>query len=192
VSTPGPGGQPPEQNPDPSGQPQGWGQQPPAGRPDAPQQWAAPQGAPGGQAWSAPQGAPGQQPGQFPGQFPGQQPGEPAFGAPAQPKKNKWLPIVGGIVAVLLLLVVLVGFLGGGEPEVGDCIQPDGSSYTTVDCGSADAQYRVVGTDADMTGEEFDATPVEEMCTDVPSASVVLWSGSDNAEDGHIFCAADN
>jgi hypothetical protein len=200
VSTPGPGGQPPEQNPDPSGQPPGWGQQPPAGQPDAPQQWATPQGASGEQSWSAPQGGPGQQPGfagqqpgQFPGQFPGQQPGQPAFGAPAQPnKKKKWLPIVGGIVAVLVVVVVLSTFLGGGEPKVGDCIQPDGSSYATVDCGSADAQYRVVGTDADMTGDEFDATPAEEMCTAVPSASVVLWSGSSKDEDGKVFCAADN
>jgi hypothetical protein len=178
VSTPGPGGQPPPYDPSASGQ-AGWGQQPPAGQPGPAQPWSAPQGAPGAQPWSAPQGAPG---------------GAPAFGAPVQPKKrNKWLPIVGGIVAVLVVLGVLSTVLGAGDPKVGDCINAaDSTSYETVDCNSADAQYRVVGTDADMTGAEFDATPPEEMCTDVPSATVVLWSGTNQDEDGHVFCAADN
>jgi hypothetical protein len=185
VSTPGPGGQPPENDPDPSGQPQGWGQQRPAGAPDpSQQQWSAPQGTPG----QFP-GQPGQ-PGQFPGQFPGQPAGAQAYGAPAEPKKkNKVLQIIGAIAAVIVALVVLTTFLGGGDPEVGDCIKPDGTSFEKVDCDANDAEAKIVGTADDMTGTEFDASDVNELCTNVPSATVVLWSGTDQDKDGKVFCA---
>ena len=199
MSTPGPGGQPPENDPDPSGRPQGWGQQRPAGAPDpSQQQWSAPQGTPGqfpGQPGQFP-GQPGQfpgQPGQFPGQpgqFAGQPAGAQAYGAPAEPKKkNKVLQIIGAIAAVIVALVVLTTFLGGGDPEVGDCIKPDGTSFEKVDCDADDAEATIVGTDDDMTGTEFDATDVNELCTNVPSATVVLWSGTDQDKDGKVFCA---
>lgn len=60
-----------------------------------------------------------------------------------------------------------------------------------MDCGSADAQYEVVGTDEDMTGDEFDATSADEICTGVPPATVVLWSGGAQDQDGKVFCAVD-
>jgi hypothetical protein len=190
VSTPGAGGpQPPEQDPDQSAGTTNFGQQPPAGQP-----WGAPQVGqpyPGQQQPQQPWGA--QQPpaGQPWG---GAQPppsGAHAFGQPEKPKR-KWLPIVGGVVAVLVVLGALTNFLGAGDPEVGDCIHQTGvSGFDTVDCDSDDADFRIVGTDADMTGEEFDGTDVNELCGDFQNATSVLWYGTDNAEDGHVYCAED-
>jgi hypothetical protein len=176
VSTPGSGGpQPPEHDPAQSGQPAGW-QQPPAGQPAPGQPWGQPGAQPGAQPF-------GTQPG-----------GAQAFGQPGEPQKRKrnWLPIIGGVVALLVVLGVLTTFLGGGDPEVGDCIQQTGASdFETVDCDSDDAEYRIEGTDSDMTGDDFQAAADEDLCQDVPSTTFVLWSGTDESEDGHVYCASD-
>jgi hypothetical protein len=137
------------------------------------------------------------------------QPGQPAFGQPAfgqpaygqssgaqgfgepQKPRRRWLPIVGGIVALLVVLGALSTFLGGGEPKVGDCVKPDGDSFETVSCDSDDAQAKIVGTDDDMTGDEFDAANDGDLCTEVPSATAVLWYGTSNDEDGKVYCATD-
>jgi hypothetical protein len=196
VSTPGAGGpQPPEQDPSQSADTTNFAQQPPAG-----QGWGAPQAGqpyPGQQPqqpqqpWGAAQPPAGQPyPGQQPQAF-GQQPqafGQPGFGQPEKPKR-KWLPIVGGIVALLVVLGALTNLLGAGDPEVGDCIKPDGTSFETVDCGDDTATAKIVGTDADMTGEDFDATDPNDLCLDEPSATVVLWYGASNDEDGTVYCA---
>ena len=43
-------------------------------------------------------------------------------------------------------LGTLGGWLGGGDPEVDDCVQMQGAtSFDVVDCGSSEAEYRVVG-----------------------------------------------
>jgi hypothetical protein len=190
VSTPGAGGpQPPEQDPSQSGQPANWGQQPPAGQ-------FQPGQEPQQQPWGAAQPPAGQP-------YPGQQPwgaaqppaGAPAFGQPQQPEKpkRKWLPIVGGIVALIVVLGGLSTFLGGGEPEVGDCLHEEsGSEYKTVDCGSADAQYKVEGKDRDMTYQELgDAVNDDSACSGVANWTVALWIGQDEAKDGHVYCASD-
>jgi hypothetical protein len=196
VSTPGPGGpQPPEQDPRQPGQPASWGQQPPAGQPYPGQPYPGQQ-PPAGQPWGAPQ-----QPGYPQAGYP-QQPGTPqpfgatgaqAFGAPAPQKpKRRWLPIVGGVIALIVVLSALTNLLGGGDPKVGDCIQQTGdSNFETVDCDSSDAERKVVGIDDDMTGDEFRDAPAEQLCTDFPDTTFVLWSGSDESEDGHVYCTTD-
>ncbi|HEV7871879.1 MAG TPA: hypothetical protein VGO95_11545 [Modestobacter sp.] len=191
MSTPGAGGpQPPEQDPSQSGQPADWGQQPPAGQPQPGQESQQPWGA---QQPPAGQPQPGQEPPQQPWGAAQPPAGAPGFGQPQPEKpKRKWLPIVGGIVALIVVLVALSSFLGGGDPEVGDCIHQTGASaFDTVDCDADNADFRIVGTDADMTGEEFDATSAQELCTDFANATSVLWYGSDNAKDGHVYCAED-
>ncbi|MBB3674428.1 LppU/SCO3897 family protein [Modestobacter versicolor] len=184
MSTPGPGGpQPPEQNPGQPGQPASWGQQPPAGQ--QPQQpWGTPDQPAAPQGFGQPAGQP----------FGGQPGGATPFGQPAEPQKpkRKWLPIVGGVIALLVVLGALTTFLGAGEPEVGDCIQQtDASEFETVDCDSDEAQYRIEGTDSDMTGDEFNAAADTDLCEDVPSTTFVLWSGTDESEDGNVYCASD-
>ncbi|MEI4273360.1 hypothetical protein TEK04_16690 [Klenkia sp. LSe6-5] len=204
MTTPGSGDQP--QNPGPNSG-QGWGQQPPSGSsgPD--------QSAQSGQQWAPPGGQP-QQPGQ-PGQYgqpqqpgqPGQygqpqqfgQPGQQPWGAPgAQPqqpaKKSglaRVLPIIAGVVAVIVVGVLVRSFLGGGAPEVGDCVQQDGSSYDVVDCDSDDAQFRIFGTDDDMTESEFSAA--QDVCLEAATQSnitdgVSLWYGN-TGDEGQVFCA---
>jgi hypothetical protein len=84
---------------------------------------------------------------------------------------------------------VLISFLGGGDPEVGDCVKPDGASFEKVDCEDSDAEAKIVGTDDDMTGTAFDAADPADLCTEIPSTTVVLWSGTDNEENGHVYCA---
>jgi hypothetical protein len=179
VSTPGSGPQDPNQ----SGEPTNWGQQPPAaGQPYPGQQPAAGQPFPGQQPPA------GQQP--WAAGQPGQPTGAQAFGEPAKPDaKKKWLPIIGGIVALVVAVTLLSSFFGGGDPEIGDCIKPDGTSFEKVDCSDDEAEAKVVGTDDDMTGDEFDAADANELCTETPSATVVLWSGTDESKDGKVFCA---
>jgi hypothetical protein len=40
-----------------------------------------------------------------------------------------------------------------------------------------------------MTGDEFDAANIDDLCTEVPTASAVLWWGTSNDEDGTVYCA---
>jgi hypothetical protein len=200
VSTPGAGGpQPPEQDPSEAGRSAGWAQQPPA---ESPAGWGQqpPAGAstPGQQPWGPPQpGQPQQpwgppQPGQ-PQQFGqpqalGQPGGAQAFGEP-QKRSSKLLPILGGVAALVVALGLLFSFLGAGDPEVGDCVKPDGDSFETVACDDDEAQAKIVGTDSDMTGNAFDAADANDLCTEVPTATAVLWWGTSNDEDGKVYCA---
>jgi hypothetical protein len=190
VSTPGSGGpQPPEQDPSQPGQPAGWGQQPPAGQPYPGPQPAGEsypgQQPPAGQPWGAPP-----QPG-APQPFGAT--GAQAFGqldAPQKPKR-KWLPIVGGIVALLVVLGALSSFLGVGDPEVGDCVKPDGLSFEMVGCDDDEARAKIIGTEADMTGDEFEAADIDALCTDYANATSVLWYGTSNDDEGQVYCAED-
>lgn len=217
MSTPGRGSpQPPEQDPHQPGQPGPWGQQPPAGwgqQPPAgePAGWGQPPGGQpqaGSSAWSGqqPDGRENvTQPQQFgPGQFGPPQLGQPQFGQPqfGQPQyappqgvarqkpKRKWLPIVAGVVGLIVVLNLVRGLMAG-DPEGGDCIrQTEQSGLDTVDCSSDEAEFRILGTDADMTGEEFDATDPDELCGDFAEATSVFWYGSDES-DGTVYCAED-
>ncbi|OMQ16209.1 hypothetical protein A7K94_0204105 [Modestobacter sp. VKM Ac-2676] len=146
---------------------------PGSGSPQSPEQYPT-----GPQGW-------GQQP-------PAGQPhgdGAQASGAPAAPgSSGKVKAVIGGLVALVVVLGALSFFLSGGAPEVGDCIQAEeGGSFSTVDCGSDDAAFRVVGTDEDMTKPEFDADP--DTCAAFPNAEAALWSGADENEPGDVYCA---
>lgn len=235
MTTPSPGQQPEQNDPDPAtpgesgsqgsasaGWPPPTERQPsgatPYGQPPAPgQQWAPPYGQPPygqpqyGQApYGQPQGQPGYGQPPYPQGQPAQQPygqgqygqnqyaqakyGQPAWGAPGeapgqQRKSRRWVPIVGGLVA-LLVVGAVVSSIFGGDPDVGDCVSTDGSSYDTVDCDSADAQYKIIGTDTDQTYAEYMSD--ETACAQFPTTAQVLWFGPDESEDGHVYCAAEN
>jgi hypothetical protein len=191
VSTSGTGGpQPPEQDPSQSGQPAAWGQQPPAGQQypgGQPQQpWGAPQppadqqypGAQPQQPWGAPQPPSGQP-------YPGQQP---AFGEPEKPKR-KWLPIVGGIVALFVVLGALSSLLGGSSAEVGDCVNAATDEIGVVGCDDSEAAFTVVGVVEDVSQNELTSDP--EVCADWPSAAGYAWEGTspdDLDSDGTGYC----
>jgi hypothetical protein len=187
----GPGEQPPSGG-------SGWG--PPAG---APQQAAVPPPPPGqfphGQY--PPQGQPA--PGQFPqGQYPPPQ-GQPApgqFGGQAwtpqpqaQPssKVGKWVGIAAGVVAVLIIGILALAFLGG-DPEVGDCLREDGEELAVVDCDDSDAAWRLVGIqDGEQSYDEYLNDP--ETCADfLPEAIQSFWVGENGDETGQgaVYCVA--
>ena len=116
----------------------------------------------------------------------------PGGASPAgEPQKKsvlkKALPIIGGVVG---LGVVASAFgLFGGEPEVGECIHMTGmTDFEEVDCGSDEADGKVVGIDeAEMTYEEFEK-PTTEVCMDFATAEIALWYGTEGGP-GQVYCA---
>jgi hypothetical protein len=94
------------------------------------------------------------------------------------------------VVGLVVVLALLRSLLSGGDPEVGDCLQQTGSgTFDTVDCDSDDAGFRILGTDEDMTGAEFEATDPNTLCDDFAESTRVFWYGSDDDSDGAVYCA---
>ena len=59
--------------------------------------------------------------------------------------------------------------------------------YDVVDCGGSDAQYKVVGVEAEKYSEKaFDAD--QTLCAGFATTEVVLWSG-EAGSDGTVLCA---
>lgn len=209
MTTPGsntPGEQPP-------GGPAGWGQ--PAGSPQPPA--AAPQppqGPPSPGSYPPPQGPvpPGQFPqgqvpqGQFPqGQYPPQQPGQPGqypppqgqfaqgqpWNQPTPPARSsgKIVAIGGAVLAVLVVAVLALAFLGGGNPEAGDCLKEDGQELAVVDCDDSEAAYRLIGIqDGQQSYDEFQADP--NTCQAFPESTQYFWVGEngDTTGQGDVYC----
>lgn len=165
VPPPAPGGQQPVGQPDPygpppGGQPQQFGQ---PGQFGQPQQFGQQPGQPGqpGQFGAPPQGQPGQF-GPPPGQFP--PPGQPGFppAPPAPPKKSKARLIVGGIGALVVLAIVVVGIISfANSPatsNVGDCLTiteftSGGDDPVKADCNDTNANVKI-GAKLDKASDE--------------------------------------
>jgi hypothetical protein len=77
------------------------------------------------------------------------------------------------------------------DPEVGDCVKTTGDTgFEVVDCGTDEAQFRIVGVEKDeQTEVEFQADT--EACTAFPSASVTLWNPGTKTMYGTVYCAED-
>jgi len=137
--------------------------------------------------------APGAQPAPAPAPWTPPQNGP--QGSPEAPSKSgakKWLPIAGGVVGLGVVATGVFGFLGAGTSDVGDCIKTTSDTdYETVDCGSADAEFEIVGIDEqEMTYADFAAAPAEDLCADfADKTEYVLWEGVET-ETGTIYCAA--
>jgi hypothetical protein len=170
------------------------GPQPDPAQPDPAPQVAAPG------PWTPPQQpgpwAPPQQPGAWgPPQQPGgwaPQPGAwaPPQGAPAPGGVRRWLRVgVPVAVAGVVGLGTLGGWLGWGDPAVGDCVQMVGAtSFDVVDCDSPESEYRIVGIeDEEMDYPSFMADP--DTCLAFASTEVALWIGGLETEPGTVFCA---
>jgi hypothetical protein len=125
---------------------------------------------------------------------PGQQPGQPAWQPPqpeAAPKSRakKVMAIGGPIVGAAVVGVAsLTGFFGVSDPEVGDCVKQSGAeSWDVVDCGSDEAQYKVVGQDEkQLTYPEFQSS--SDICSSFATAEYSLWIGPDG-NLGTVYCA---
>ncbi|SFL39187.1 LppU/SCO3897 family protein [Geodermatophilus ruber] len=155
----------------------------PSGLPADPSQPAPTPGA-----WPPPQ--PGAWPPPQQGAWAPQPAGAPAEGAPAPKRAKKWLRVaVPVVVAGVVGTGVLGNALGLGDPEVGDCVQMQGTTdFEVVDCGSAEAEYRIVGIeDEEQTYPDFMADV--DTCADFPATEAALWIGGMETEPGTVFCA---
>ncbi len=182
----GPGDQPP-------GGGSGWG--PPEGGYGQP--GSVPPPPPPGQ-FPPPQGQYGNAPGQAPGQVPGQPHGAsagPGWTPPEQKKSGagKWIGIGAAVLALIVVAVLALAFLGGGDPEAGDCLKDDGGELTVVDCDDDEAAYRVVGVqEGEQTFEEYQADP--ETCADfLEETTQSFWVGENGDETGEgvVYCVTD-
>jgi hypothetical protein len=105
-------------------------------------------------------------------------------------RAKTWLRVGAPIaVAGVVGLGTLGGWLGWGDPEVDDCVQMRGAtSFDVVDCGSSEAEYRIVGIeDEPMDYPAFMADP--DVCTGFESTEVALWIGGLEIKPGTVFCA---
>ena len=159
----------------------GPGEQPPSGGPG----WGPPAGSPEpGGSFAA------QQPGSVPPPPPGQYP------PPQQPSKGgagKWLAIGGGLLAVLVIGILIFAFLGGGDPEVGDCLQEDGQELSVVDCDDSAAAWKLLGIqEGTQSYDEYQADP--ETCSAFPGTVQSFWVGEngDNTGQGVVYCVNAN
>jgi hypothetical protein len=121
-------------------------------------------------------------------------PVQPAPEVPAeQSGAKKWLPIAGsGAVAVALAAGAMTGWFGIGAPQVGDCVQElADAQMEVVDCGSADADYTIVGIEGEkLTEEEFMADP--ETCAEFDTVEIqaAFWEAPGMiTEKGTVYCA---
>jgi hypothetical protein len=92
--------------------------------------------------------------------------------------------VVGGVV-----MFGVRSFLAGlDDPAVGDCVRATvDSGYELVDCGTAEAQFRVVGeVEGDWTAAEVQADP--GLCAAFPAAEVYLWERGYKSESGTVYC----
>ncbi len=111
-------------------------------------------------------------------------------GAPPAPSRVRKLARLGGPVLVAGVAAASWAGLGGsGVPEVGDCGRASGDdSFEVVECGSGEAQFRVVGVeDEKMTLAEYEVDT--EACTSFATADSVLWVGDEFGLDGTVLCA---
>jgi hypothetical protein len=139
--------------------------------------WAPPQpgaglGQPGATAYGPPTGSPG---------FPA---------APARKSgAKKWLRAGGSlVVAAVIGIGSSTGWFGINDPKVGDCVHTKGQTdFEVVDCGSSDAQYKVVGIDKkERTYPEMMEDPT--VCQAFQSWEVALFIGSET-DKSKIYCA---
>jgi hypothetical protein len=65
------------------------------------------------------------------------------------------------------------------------------TSFDTVDCTSAEAEYKVVGVhDEEMTWPGFEAAAsADEVCEQFATWEVALWIGDLEIEPGTISCS---
>ena len=106
--------------------------------------------------------------------------------------KKKWFGIAGGLGVAGAVGAGALGLFGGGASEVGDCITTTSETdYETVDCGSDDAQFKIIGIDdQEMTYKDFEDAPVEDICVDfADKTEYALWEGEMVTEPGTIYCA---
>jgi hypothetical protein len=120
---------------------------------------------------------------------------EPAPPVPAGRPKRQNRPfsfvkrLVVVVVGALGVFVVRSLLAGVDDPSVGDCARATADSgYELVDCGTAEAQYRVVGEEEGYwTADEVRAAT--GLCAAFPATDAYLWEPGYRSESGTLYCA---
>jgi hypothetical protein len=99
---------------------------------------------------------------------------------------KRLLAVVVGAIGVFVVRSLLAGV---DDPSVGDCARTTADSgYELVDCGTAEAQYRVVGEEEGYwTADEVRAA--SGLCTAFPATDAYLWEPGYRSESGTLYCA---
>jgi hypothetical protein len=102
---------------------------------------------------------------------------------------GKWLAIAGAVVAVLVVAVVALVLLVGGDPEPGDCLSDEGAELAVVDCDDSAAAWQLLGIqDGEQSYDEYLADP--ETCADFTTSTQSFWVGEngDTTGQGVVYC----
>jgi hypothetical protein len=112
------------------------------------------------------------------------------LGQPEQPKKKSQAK---SWIAAIIVLAVIAGigwFIGQSSPDravVGDCVKQTGdNSVKVVDCGSGDAQYKVVGRVEDKSAISASLSA----CREFKDTDKTYWYG-EQGKNGTVLCLAD-
>lgn len=94
--------------------------------------------------------------------------------------------------ALVALLVGLMFFFNRDNPTragVGACVAEDGDELNTVDCGSSEARYRVVGT-PELGEGQSGREGMNTACARLPTAVVSYYEGTGEPTQGKkVVCA---
>ncbi|MGH3715814.1 MAG: LppU/SCO3897 family protein [Micromonosporaceae bacterium] len=116
-------------------------------------------------------------------------PEQPAQADPAPPAKpagkGKLIKVLVGVGIVVAALAVLFFVLKDdpGTAKVGDCIAgTNAEDVTVVDCGSGEAEWKVVGKVDGKTEAEM-----QTACGEFPDAEQAFWQGEKGGK-GFVLC----
>ncbi|MFT3860968.1 hypothetical protein [Micropruina sp.] len=122
-----------------------------------------------------------------PGAYPPAGSFQPPVAEPAKQggKLKRILTSVGiALVAVVVGIVWRSGVFDSPSMKVGDCVQQTGSdSVKVVDCGSADAQFKILGIQEKVS----QASARMGACADWADTTSVYWQGR-NSSSGIAYC----
>lgn len=113
---------------------------------------------------------------------------------------RRW--VVGTLFGVLVVAVLALGGwlvwqlmetvrTDPGRAGVGDCLrgQADPDDLRRTGCDRDDASWLVVAVVPNVSWEDFQATPGDQLCAEYPDADLAVWYGERSGDaGGELFC----
>ncbi|WP_181770389.1 LppU/SCO3897 family protein [Amycolatopsis pittospori] len=109
------------------------------------------------------------------------------------PQKRTWLkPVIclGILAAIVVLGIFVENPLTASRTEVGACLKGDvdnAESIKNVDCGTPDANFKVVGKQGGKSEIGLQLSGAAE-CDEYPTADLYYFQGKKTATDGILLC----
>ena len=97
-----------------------------------------------------------------------------------------WFAVVVGGLVMFGVRSLLAGV---DDPTVGDCVHATADSgYDVVDCGTAEAQFRILGAEKGRwTAAEVQAAT--GLCAAFPTTVAYVWEAGYRSNTGTVYCA---